>query len=99
MNFVLNRYRRFLTFHQRSIIIVFLFLSEEQAGEAYKSLNNAHFIVCSGVAADHLRLESTATLFPISRNGQTRAGNFKVPIFRYGKHTTEATRSHWYNNI
>jgi len=45
MNFVLNRYRLFLTFHQRSIIIVLLFLSEEQGGEACKSLNNARFVV------------------------------------------------------
>jgi len=77
MNFVLNRYRRFLTFQQRSIIIVILFLSKEQAGEAYKSLNNARFIVWSIVAADHLRLESTAMLYPISRTGQKRAGKFQ----------------------
>jgi hypothetical protein len=77
MNLVLNRYRRFLTFHQRSIIIEILFLSEEQAGEACKSLNNARFIVYSGVAADPLRLEPKAMLFHITRTGQRRAGKFQ----------------------
>jgi hypothetical protein len=77
MNFVLNRYRPFLTFHQRSIIFVILFLSEEQAGEACKSLNNARFIVYSGVAAYPLRLETKAMLFQISRTGEKRAGKFQ----------------------
>ena len=77
MSFVLNRYRRILTFHQSSIIIVILFLSKEQAGEACKSLNNARFIVYSGVGTDSLRMEPKAMLFHIKRTGQKRAGMFQ----------------------